>query len=81
MNNDLTALEQNVTKAEDELGYNDSGLKGFLKTSIFGKATRNDRQRHDYDDSGSQPSYQPVEIFKASDYFGNENEQKENSNS
>lgn len=76
INNDLTALEQNVAKAEEELGYNDSGLKGFLKTSIFGKVTRGD------DTSGtSDPlSYQPVEIFKASDYFGNGSEQNNEKN-
>lgn len=72
-------MEQNVTKAEEELGYNDSGLKGFLKTSIFGKVARNDRQRSDYDDSSNCLSYQPVNIFNASDYFGNEQKDDRNS--
>lgn len=67
INNDLTSLEHNVTKAEDELGYNNTGIKGFFKS--IEKAVKNDRVRAETSDDAEPPIYQPINVFKSSDYF------------
>lgn len=68
VNQDLTALEHNVTKAEDELGYNNSGIKGFFKP-LLEKVVKNDRVRTENSET-TEPVYQTVNIFKSSDFFG-----------
>lgn len=68
VNTDITALEQNVTKAEDELGYNNSGIKGFFKP-LLGKIVKTERIRAESIDEADL-KYTPIESFKASDYFG-----------
>lgn len=68
INNDITALEQNVNKAEADLGYNDTGIKGFFKP-LLGKIVKTERNRTENVDD-NQLTYKPVESFEASDYFG-----------
>lgn len=70
VNQDLTALEQNVTKAEDELGFNNSGFKGFLKP-WFGMSSKVDKTKTE-DGAPFEPVYQHSLTFKSSDYFGNQ---------
>lgn len=67
VNVDLTALEHNVAKAEEELGYNNTGIKGFFKPLIE-KVVKNDRIRTENSEE-QQPVYQPIKVFKTSDYF------------
>lgn len=68
VNADLTALEQNVTKAEEELGYSNTGIKGFFKP-FLGKIVKSDRSRAENADD-AELTYQPVEAFKSVEYFG-----------
>lgn len=70
VNNDITSLEQNMNKAEEELGYNKTGIKGFFKP-LLGKIVKSDRNRpppEHIDDT--ELTYKPTEIFKAAEYFG-----------
>lgn len=69
INSDLTLLEQNVTKAEEELGYNDTKFTGFFKPFLkkFGKAEA--KTCDSIEDN--VPTYQLIDIFKTSDYFEN----------
>lgn len=67
VNVDLTALEHNVAKAEEELGYNSTGIKGFFKPFIE-KVVKNDRIRTENSED-QQPVYQSIAVFKTSDYF------------
>lgn len=67
INVDVTALEQNMTKAEEELGYNNTGIKGFFKP-LLGKISKN-RTSHEIPDD-TELTYKPTETFKANDYFG-----------
>lgn len=67
VNQDLTALENTVATAEDKLGYNNSGLKGFLKP-WFGMSTKTDKTK--IEDGGSEtPPFRSTTVFKAEDYF------------
>lgn len=73
INSDLTAMEESVTKAEEELGYNESGIKGFFKP-FLGKVGKSDRTRNDVDSnraSGDKdtPTFVPTHVFSASDFF------------
>lgn len=71
VNQNLDTIEKDVVEAEEELGINDIGLKGFLKP-IFGK-TKKDR-RSVGDDAGSAPrEYVPPEIFETKTFFGASN--------
>lgn len=74
INQDLTALEHNVAKSEDELGFNNSGLKGFLKpwfgmSSASSSASKNERARAD-EGSSEHLSYEYNLGFKSCEYFG-----------
>lgn len=69
INEDLTALEQNVTKAEEDLGFNNSGFKGFLKP-WFGMASSKGDKAKAEDGAASEPAYRHSLTFKSSDYFG-----------
>lgn len=73
VNHDLTNLEQCVTKAEDELGFNNSGLKGFLKP-WFGMASKSEKAKTEQGAS-SEPVFQNALTFNSSDYFGAGQEQ------
>lgn len=76
---DITALEQNMAKAEEDLGYNNTGIKGFFKP-LLGKIVKNDRNRPESVDE-TAPTHTPIDLFKSSDYFGeigpNDLEEKE----
>lgn len=67
INFDIKALEQNVTIAEEELGYNDTKFRGFFKPflkKVIGKEMKpNDNQ------DAKELAYKPIEIFQQSDYF------------
>lgn len=67
INNDLSTLEQSVTKAEDELGFNNSGIKGFLKP-WFGMSSKIDRMKTD-DGACNESVLRTPLTFKSSDYF------------
>lgn len=71
INVDVTALEHNMTKAEEDLGYNNTGIKGFFKP-LLGKISKN-RTNHVTSSDESEPTFQPTETFKANDYFGESN--------
>ncbi|XP_031618623.1 biogenesis of lysosome-related organelles complex 1 subunit 4 [Contarinia nasturtii] len=68
INHDITALEQNMNKAEEELGYNDTGIKGFFKP-LLGKIVKTERNRSECPHDNVL-TYKPVESFAASEYFG-----------
>lgn len=68
INMDIVALEQNVTKAEEQLGYNKTGIKGFFKP-LLGKIVKNDRNRNE-NINDTKFTYIPTTPFKASHYFG-----------
>lgn len=57
-----------MTKAEADLGYSKSGIKGFFKPFI-GKIVKNDRNRSESVDE-TPLTYKPSEQFKSADYFG-----------
>lgn len=62
-----------MAKAEEELGYNESGIKGFLKP-FLGKVVKSDRPRSDADanratSDNEPPTFVPTNVFKASEYF------------
>lgn len=70
VNVDITSLEQNMNKAEEELGYNSTGIKGFFKP-LLGKIVKSDRNRpspESVDDT--ELTYKSTESFKAAEYFG-----------
>lgn len=68
VNQNLETIEKDVVEAEEELGINDIGLKGFLKP-IFGKAKKD--RRSVGDDAGSPPLvYVPPVIFDTKSFFG-----------
>lgn len=74
INQDLTTLEQNVAKSEEELGFNNTGLKGLLKpwfgmSSGSSATTRSDRLRTE-EGLSEHPSYQYSLSFNSSEYFG-----------
>lgn len=70
VNQDLTALENTVANAEDKLGYNNSGLKGFLKP-WFGMSTKADKTK--IEDGGiEEPPFRATTVFKSADYFAGE---------
>lgn len=71
INVDVTALEQNMTKAEEDLGYNNTGIKGFFKP-LLGKISKNRSSQATSTDE-SEPTFQPTETFKANVYFGESN--------
>ena len=71
VNNDLTSLEQRISKAEEDLGYNNTGLKGFLKP-FFTKAAKTDRPA---DSDGHEAPSPFAPTFKASDFFGEARDQ------
>lgn len=80
INSDLTAMEESVAKAEEELGYNESGIKGFLKP-FLDKVVKTDRSKSDADSNSvnESPTFVPTNVFKASEYFpssGQSNETK-----
>lgn len=68
-------METNVAKAEEVLGYNESGIKGFFKP-LLGKVVKTDRTRTDVDLHGNSIgdndslTFVATNVFKASDYFG-----------
>lgn len=68
INTDITALEQNMDKAEEDLGINNTGIKGFFKP-LLGKISKN-RNSQDHVDDTTNATYKPIEAFKAADYFG-----------
>lgn len=70
VNHDLTNLEQSVNKAEEELGYNNSGIKGFLKP-WFGMSTKMDKTKSE-ESIANIPVYQSPLTFKSSEYFGSQ---------
>lgn len=68
-------MEESVAKAEEELGYNESGIKGFFKP-FLGKVVKSDRSRGDVDShrvsgDNESPTFVPPHVFKASEYFAN----------
>lgn len=69
INEDLTLMERNVAKAEDELGYNESGIKGFLKPLIGKVMKHNKMTTNDTNDNSEQLVFHPTQVFKTSDYF------------
>ncbi|XP_055315399.1 biogenesis of lysosome-related organelles complex 1 subunit 4 [Sitodiplosis mosellana] len=69
VNIDITSLEQNMNKAEEELGYNNTGIKGFFKP-LLGKIVKSDRSRLPENVDDPELTYKPIEFFKASQYFG-----------
>lgn len=61
----VTSLEKHVDVAADELGFDDSGIKGFLKP-IFG----NNKPKTDFvSNLDENQKYISPKIFKTSDYF------------
>lgn len=73
MNQALTALEGNVTMSENTLGFNNTGLKAFLKPWFglsSGSATtpKKDGSRTE-EGSSEHLSYHHELGFKADDYF------------
>lgn len=66
INQNLDTVEKHVVQAEEELGINDIGLKGFLKP-IFGKAKKD--RRSVSDDAGTLPIYVPPVIFETKSFF------------
>lgn len=67
INSDLKALEQNISVAEEELGYNDTKLSGFFRPflkKVVGKEVKTNEEH-----APKELAYKPVEIFKTSDYF------------
>lgn len=75
-NNDLSLMERNVGKAEDDLGYNESGIRGFFKP-LIGKVMKNKKTHSDSADcSEHSPDFRPTEVFKTSDYFPGQSENK-----
>lgn len=69
VNQNLDTIEKDVVEAEEELGINDVGIKGFLKP-IFGKAKKDRRSVGD-DGSGNAPKeYVPPVIFDTKSFFG-----------
>lgn len=68
VNQNLDTIEKDVVGAEEELGINDIGIKGFLKP-IFGKAKKD--RRSVGDEAGSAPlEYVPPAIFDTKSFFG-----------
>lgn len=81
ISSDLTAMEESVAKAEEELGYNESGIKGFLKP-FLGKVVKSDRLRNDVDPNRATgdketSTFVPTNVFRASDYFASAGKSKE----
>lgn len=81
ISSDLTAMEESVTRAEEELGYNESGIKGFFKP-FLGKVVKSDRSRIDVDSNRATgdketPTFVPTNVFKATDYFASAGKSKE----
>lgn len=71
VNQNLDTVERDVVQAEEELGINDVGIKGFLKP-IFGKAKKD--RRSVGDDAGSASlEYVPPVIFDTKSFFGSNN--------
>lgn len=69
IDDDLKALENNVEKAEDELGYNNTGIKGFFKPFLE-KVVKGEHSNHAGGENSVEiPVYQPINVFKSSDYF------------
>lgn len=71
INADLKALEQNISVAEEELGYNDTRLSGFFKPflkKVVGKEVKPNEEH-----VAKERVYKPIEIFKTSDYFPESN--------
>lgn len=70
VNVDITSLEQNMDKAEEELGYNNTGIKGFFKP-LLGKIVKSDRNRPSPENIVvTELTYKPIESFKTAEYFG-----------
>lgn len=68
VNQNLDAVEKDVVDAEEALGINDIGIKGFLKP-IFGKAKKD--RRSVGDEAGSAPlEYVSPVIFDTKSFFG-----------
>lgn len=67
INADVTALEHNMDKAEEDLGFNNTGIKGFFKP-LLGKISKTRSSQEHVDDSST--IYEPIETFKATDFFG-----------
>lgn len=72
INEDLTLMERNVTKAEEELGYNESGIKGFLKP-LIGKVMKNNKINNESNDNNEQLAFHPTKVFKAVELFPKSN--------
>lgn len=64
VNQNLTHVEEQVIIAEEELGINDTGIKGFLKP-LFGKT----KSENDIVNKNPEKNFIPVEIFNVNDYF------------
>lgn len=65
VNENLAKVEQQVSRAEEELGINDTGIKGLFKPFLGKMKKRADSSVDDVVDL----HYEPVEIYKTSDYF------------
>lgn len=65
INNDLTKMEQNMVKAEEELGTSDNSIRSFLKPFI-GKVVKTSKPRNE---TTVQQTFMPTEVFKATDFF------------
>lgn len=69
INTDIGAMEQNMDKAEEDLGFNNTGIKGFFKP-LLGKIAKNRTHSQELVDHDTSATYKPVDAFKATDYFG-----------
>lgn len=72
VNQNLDTIEKDVVEAEEELGINDVGIKGFLKP-IFGKAKKDRRSVGDDAGSAAPRVYVPPVIFDTKTFFGSNN--------
>lgn len=69
INIDIAALEQNMDKAEEDLGFNNTGIKGFFKP-LLGKISKTRNSQEHTIDPDTNITYKPIESFKSADYFG-----------
>lgn len=71
-NDNVTKVEQQVVQAEGELGINSTGIRGLFRPLLGIVKKRTDPVSPiDAVVSAADKMFEPVEIFKSSDYFGN----------
>lgn len=70
-NDNVTKVEQQVVQAEEELGINSTGIRGLFRP-LFGivKKRSDPVSPVEPDACAADKIFEPVEIFKSSDYFG-----------